>query len=482
MPKLENIKKPANQQSPENWDDIFKRLTGNQYGRQWLVKNYGFPAFCMIYLSHHFYKELGEVHYSMMNGVSDFDKAFQCFLSFRECGKTTITTLAFPLYLICEQIIPFCLLISATESLTKLMIGAIKDELEGNELLLADYGNVKTAYWGETGFTTTTGVRVTGKSRGAKLRGIKFRQFRPYLIIVDDPETLEDVSTQARRDKTYKWFFSEVLPCRDKEHGRIFFVGNLLHTDSLLSRLMKNEAWESVSIALTDDRTDEGQPMWKAKFPDTAAILEEKKKNDPIIWAREYMLKIVPEQGQIISEADIKTYNGIPEDATWIYSGIGGDLAISKKDTADFTALIRGDVYMEGEEVKIYLTKLVKERYTFRETLMNAKGLAQNPAGDFGFLFIEDVAYQKAAIQELEREMLPVIPMRPIGDKRARLNSVAPIIQRGQVLFPANGMHDLKIELVNFGIEAHDDTVDALVYLILGLQQIGLQEQTITWV
>jgi hypothetical protein len=35
--------------------------------------------------------------------------------------------------------------------------------------------------------------------------------------------------------------------------------------------------------------------------------------------------------------------------------------------------------------------------------------------------FVEEVAYQKAAIQEMERMMIPVVPMKPQGDKRARL-------------------------------------------------------------
>jgi len=36
------------------------------------------------------------------------------------------------------------------------------------------------------------------------------------------------------------------------------------------------------------------------------------------------------------------------------------------------------------------------------------------------------VAYQKAAIREMTRAMLPVTPMKPQGDKRARLQVLAP--------------------------------------------------------
>jgi len=55
--------------------------------------------------------------------------------------------------------------------------------------------------------------------------------------------------------------------------------------------------------------------------------------------------------------------------------------------------------------------------------------------GGANLFFVEDVAYQKAAIQEMERALLPVVPMKPQGDKRARLQVVAPYIKNGTVLF-----------------------------------------------
>jgi hypothetical protein len=38
-------------------------------------------------------------------------------------------------------------------------------------------------------------------------------------------------------------------------------------------------------------------------------------------------------------------------------------------------------------------------------------------------------AYQKAAIQEMERTMIPVVPMKPQGDKRARLQGSGAVYQ-----------------------------------------------------
>ena len=64
--------------------------------------------------------------------------------------------------------------------------------------------------------------------------------------------------------------------------------------------------------------------------------------------------------------------------------------------------------------------------------------------------------------------------MNPIKSKRARLELVALYIKSGRVRFPQGDgrgkvVADLITELVGFGIEEHDDLVDALVYLILGV-------------
>jgi predicted phage terminase large subunit-like protein len=83
--------------------------------------------------------------------------------------------------------------------------------------------------------------------------------------------------------------------------------------------------------------------------------------------------------------------------------------------------------------------------------------------------------YQKAAIQEMERAMLPVVPLKPNADKRSRLQVVAPYIKNGTVLLPRSGCEQLLAQLFGFGVEAHDDLVDALVYLILGLVEQGLE-------
>jgi hypothetical protein len=75
----------------------------------------------------------------------------------------------------------------------------------------------------------------------------------------------------------------------------------------------------------------------------------------------------------------------------------------------------------------------------------------------------------------MERRAFAVTPMHPIKDKRARLRVAARYIKMGVVRFPRTGCEQLLTQLLGFGGEKHDDAVDALVYLILGLVGDGIE-------
>lgn len=109
----------------------------------------------------------------------------------------------------------------------------------------------------------------------------------------------------------------------------------------------------------------------------------------------------------------------------------------------------------------------------------------RNIPGELGganIFFVEDVGYQKAAIQEIGRAMLPVVPIRPTTDKRLRLQGVAPYIKNGTVLFPRSGCEQLLGQIFNLGVESHDDLCDGLTTLLQGLVEQGLELPKIHWI
>jgi phage terminase large subunit-like protein len=72
--------------------------------------------------------------------------------------------------------------------------------------------------------------------------------------------------------------------------------------------------------------------------------------------------------------------------------------------------------------------------------------------------------------------------MKLQGDKRARLQVVAPYVSNGTVLFIRTGCEELLGQMFNLGIESHYDLNDALVYLLQALVSQGLELPKIQWI
>jgi predicted phage terminase large subunit-like protein len=394
-------------------------------------------------------------------------------IAFRGSAKSTLAMFGLPIWAVITGKARFPVLFSSTFLQTKLHIYNLKTELEYNSLLVNDFG----PFMGQEEWTATEIVlpnysaRIVAKSRGQKIRGIRHKEIRPDLIIIDDIEDSEDVRTKEERDKTYNWFNTEIVPAGDR-NTRYIIIGNLLHKDSFMSRIKKilDDKVRDGVCKMFPFFDENGKPIWEEKFSNQYLVEEEKKKYDNRTWQREFLLKIVPEEGQEVKDEWIRYYDKIPEEKV-SSQGVGVDLAISEKEGADYTAMVSGKLVTTNEGPKIYILPYpVNERLTFSETIQTAKTVSNVLGlGTYASLWVEDVAYQKAAIQEMQREGLPAKGVSSTTDKRARLRTVATYIENGTVLFPKRGCEDLINQLTGFGVEAHDDLVDAFVLLVQGL-------------
>lgn len=404
----------------------------------------------------------------------------------RESGKSTIGSVALPIFAAVEQpeLYPFIVPVADTGTQAALNIANIKTELDSNELLINDYGRIEFGKinepvpeptfeseeeWQAKNMILGNGVRIMARSRGQKIRGLRHRQHRPKLVVLDDIEDLAWVKQKENRNKTDRWMRGEVMGAVD-EVGRIVVIGNWLHEDALMARLKKISHFQVVEYPLIKEINGEEYVTWPALYPDQSSLDRKREEMGDVAWMREMKLKIIAEEGQEVAPEDIHYYDEIPDDRGGL-KGHGVDLAISTEATADFTTDVAGDVHYEDGKPKIYIHKNPLEAHLdFHHTMEYFKG---KPRGTH-LWFVEDVAYQKAAIQEMERAQMAVIPIRPIADKRARLRVASRYIKNSTVLFPRTGCEKLIQQLLNFGNEEHDDLVDGLTNLILGAINEGL--------
>ncbi len=442
-------------------------------------------GFFLTYLPHYVLMPPADFHREMFDLLGAPTPRFISITGFRGCAKSTAAGLALPLWLALTRRAHFIIIINETEDVVKLSIANIRQELEQNAMIQADFGNLLIKQRGnptkftETNILLTNGVRILGISRGQKIRGLRHRQYRPDFVLLDDVEERKKVQSKEYRDETEAWLRRDVIPAIDERNGRLVVIGNLMHMDALMARLKADDLFEKRDYALL--RPD-GSCTWPAKYPTQESLDEKRREVKEAAWLSEYLLKPVMPDGQDIKPEWIQHYDDeMLAGAEYGSNVIGVDLAISKSDTADYTTMVTIKVatLRDGSRKLLVQPSPINARLSMLETVETATALVQSLR--WAGLFVEDVGYQRAAIEVMQQKGLTVTPVKITTDKRARLKAVSPLIQAGTVLFPKTGCEDLITQVLYMGVEEHDDLVDAMVHAINAAQE-ALFDQKVTFI
>jgi predicted phage terminase large subunit-like protein len=399
--------------------------------------------------------------------------------AFRGSGKSTIMSLAYPIWAMITGTKKFIIILSQNQSLCKLMLANIRAELENNELLISDFGPFRQIddEWSQQALHVNAyGCRIACISSEESIRGIKYKENRPDLIVLDDVEDMSSTKTKEGRDKTFSWVTREVIPAGDRSTKTIV-IGNKLHEDGLMMRLKRAIEESSFAAAYMEYPLldEEGKCLWPQKFH-TEKDIDDLRSSiaSESAWQREYLLQIVAEDDAVIHREWITYYDSFPKDKDLRYIATGIDLAIALNSSADCTAMVSANFYQYGSDFKLYILPYpVNERLNFPQTVEKAKLLSTALGNGYPTkLFIEDVGYQRSLIEELSRQGYHAEGVKPCGqDKRARLTLTTPLLKNGSILFPKKGCEDLIGQLTGFGYETHDDLADAFAILVLKISQ-----------
>lgn len=414
--------------------------------------------------------------------------------AFRGSAKSTIVTMAYVIWSILgEQHKKFPIILGNTQAKAQAHLLAIKHEFEHNELLRADLGPFREEnnQWGAVALTLPQyDAKISIGSIEQSIRGAHHNQYRPDVIICDDLEDMESVRTQEGRDKLFEWLTSDVLPAGDKG-TRMVFVGTPLHEDSLLRRLEKKfEAGNPRNVFRRYPILDEsGKPLWPGKFATEADIQAEKEKClNERAWLREYMLKIVQSDNQLVKRESIKYYKELPQPSELKFREMATaiDPARSQKSTADYTAMVSAKIYgTKPQDRKIYIMpNPVNARLGTEQIIEKADAVSRALGGGLPTkVYVEEAGQQGYLIDYLRARGVPVKPYPIRGQtKEGRLETVAPLIDLGMILFPETGAERLIEQLVGFGTRGeHDDMVDAFTIIVLQLLENTKRYPQVLW-
>ncbi len=457
-------------------DQLLKKLFNDQKFRREAARQ-SHPLFFNVYLNDYVKFPTAKFQKEMF-ALTEKEIAREVFIvAFRGSAKSTIVSLSYPLWaMLGKQEKKFIVILSQTQNQSRLILNNIRRELETNQLLIKDFGKLSetSREWSTNSLDIVKyGTRITAASSGETIRGLRHGAYRPDLIICDDVEDIASVMTLDSRERTYEWLTHEVLPLGDIG-TRLVVVGNMLHEDSLMMKLKEYDDKVGTRSVFVEYPliNEDGKILWPEKY--TRRSIEELRKSSMNVntFEREYLLKIVPDDEQVIRKEWIKYYDfPLPNDNIKRPRGIliAVDPAIKKGFLNDFTAIV--PIYLTGydKELQAYiLPYIVNKQMDFPETIAELERLSKQLQAIFKIppqIYVESVGYQDAVVQQLFTvSKLSAEPVSVGGlDKISRLRIVSPYLQLGKVIFPSHGANapTLVNQLLNIHSTKHDDLADA---------------------
>lgn len=417
-------------------------------------------------------------------------------------AKSTAVTHAYTLASVLFRESRYVLIVSDTVTQAVQFLGDIKKELLENDDLRSLFG-VKEFPKDteddlivelEDGWT----FRIQAKGSEQKLRGLKWANLRPDLIIGDDMENDEIVMNKDRRQKFKRWFYGALIPCVSST-GKIRIVGTILHLDSLLENLMPASQLVShrgVKSLIKEDLKEYSSNVlpwrsvkYRAHTDDFKSLLWPEMKS-----AAEFRMQKDDYVRQGLADVYSQEMLNIPLDITdtffkktdfvpikeedrkknLVYYATC-DLAVSQSQKADYSAFVVGGMDEDG---RLYCKHVIKQRMDALEivdTILMIQKIYKPVL--FG---LEQGTIQKAIGPYLNEEMLKrgefinTVLLKPSGDKLTRARSIQARMRSGACKFDkdAEWYQGFEDELLRFPRDKHDDQVDAWAYLGLMLDRM----------
>jgi hypothetical protein len=177
-------------------------------------------------------------HYALVDCAQfqlDFCKMVQndvLFKGFAEWGrglaKSVHCNIIIPLKLWIKGEDVFMCLMSDSKERAQELLADIQAELEGNPLLIHDFGQQKCDGDWEIGNFKTIDQRFIGMAFGIKkkVRGVRVKHRRPNLWVIDDLETPDTISNPKRMRKQADQIERDIIPTMTGPIRRLLYANN----------------------------------------------------------------------------------------------------------------------------------------------------------------------------------------------------------------------------------------------------------------
>lgn len=380
----------------------------------------------------------------------------------RGFGKSVRLSFAYPLWCLLYRKEVFILIIGASQEAAENQLESIRRELEENELIIDDFGLMQTdKMWSKKKLILANGCAITAKGAGSALRGARYRERRPDLVICDDILKDEATASRTQRDKVYKWVKQVLFPL-----GRdlfLIFVNTIFHSDDLVCRLfseIEDGSLRDFAGLRFSCLTPSGQSLWPAYWPIDA--LEKKRQElGSRPFNTEYMNEPSTDEEALAKKESLVFFRpaDIRPDEMDVISCCDPATGAHDRSAVVTIALHRptGLIYVLeafGRRMSDYdyMDKVIRVYEFWRPRRIGWESV------NFQVVF-------KHFLEERARSVGVYLPIEEIRhgsvSKEVRISALAPYFESGRLLLQEN-QKELIDEILTFPRGKYDDILDAL--------------------
>lgn len=306
----------------ENSNNLF-----DFHGLAWELGKISLEFFCLYFLQDIYLPKednaaapLADVHHEMWRDIQESvigngPEQLGRILS-RGTGKSAFGTLGPSIWAVSYKHKSYVLICSDIGSTAEKFIKDIKDNMIENERIESAFGKLlddrnRDFICNATQLEFTNKTFIEAISSTSPMRGRKYKNVRPDLIILDDYQSEDDVRTEEARLKKWKRYSDDVKFAKQrpvKRNGKIVKKGTVLmawgtqqHKECFYSRLLKSATWKFKKykgVLIDDFINEKGEKvngldhyfstgLWK----EFSCILNDFKNDDRLEDAKEFYYK-----------------------------------------------------------------------------------------------------------------------------------------------------------------------------------------------
>lgn len=452
-----------------------------------------FEIFQVVYLANSLKYNVAPMHRKWNAELHDRAAQYLCLEAGRSSAKTTVGSVNFSVYNICESHDEEMQVASRSGGVTgtsaKIM-ARVKRELEENELLIHDYGIRQGAAWGSEHIQVIRGdghrIDFYSVGKRSSIRGSR------GTVVIDDPQNIDDCRSETVLARDLDWFLEDVVPIIIGDQ-RLIFIGTVISPLSLLAKIKQMPEFKVLSFP-AEDPVWSGRSAWPEQWSDDF-LAQRKNMLGTERYASEYLCIARVPGNPVFKSEWFPNYD--PDCSQFrdkiaheiVYRVTGFDGAESKDSRADYTAIVTLGI-THGKVPDVYVLDVQRDRWTTKEGAERLFIVCDKQKQNKSIVESRCKPPNKDAIvEEIEDRQrvygkhINMYQVKPLRDKVTRAHAVQSICQEGRVYINRHdpAQQGLLEELTMFTGDQnfHDDRVDAFVMALTDIKQRG-QGQGIT--